>query len=242
MNKKLYTVLIISFYVVVAIMIGIVVSKNYVNTNKTYKYSKSSEYLYNKSIPNIEKTKNYKKPTTSTSIKEKEITQEDKVEPQNTTTKTKELESSNGSEISSIPTTSPITSASVISQTQYAHTENGHNQGDFFNIYSSEPSIEINSDSTTISGIISRNNNIGLEKGSIVLNYTLSFNNDGSYRDGSITSSGYVVPTITVTPGVNYKNQNVQFITTTEGRANSGSIVYPILSTITLNWYNKKTQ
>ncbi|CEN27936.1 hypothetical protein [Pseudolactococcus piscium] len=75
---------------------------------------------------------------------------------------------------------------------------------------------------------------IGLEKGSILLNYVLNFDSTGNYVSGSVTSSGYVSTSLNLVAGQNYIGQTVNFITTTGGYAGSGSYIYPIIANITL--------
>ena len=128
-----------------------------------------------------------------------------------------------------------FTSSSVSATTQYSHTEMGHQQGQVYTINSSIPSTVQNSDNTiTVSGNISRGN-IGLEKGSIVLSYQLLFDNQGKYISGSVTSSGYVTAEINLVPGQKYIGQSVIFVTSSTGRAGSGSLIYPINGTLLIN-------
>lgn len=128
-----------------------------------------------------------------------------------------------------------FTSSSVSATTQYSHTENGHQQGQVYTINSSIPSTVQNSDNTiTVSGNISRGN-IGLEKGSITLSYQLLFDNQGKYISGSVTSSGYVTAEINLVPGQKYIGQSVIFVTSSTGRAGSGSLIYPINGTLLIN-------
>ena len=137
--------------------------------------------------------------------------------------------------VKSVETTPQFNSSSVSATTQYSHTENGHQQGQVYTINSSIPSTVQNSDNTiTISGNISRGN-IGLEKGSIVLSYQLLFDNQGNYISGSVTSSGYVTAGINLVPGQNYIGQSVNFLTSSTGRAGSGSLIYPINGTLLIN-------
>ena len=135
----------------------------------------------------------------------------------------------------SVETTPEFTSSSVSATTQYSHTEMGHYEGQVYTINSSIPSIVQNSDNTiTVSGNISRGN-IGLEKGSITLSYQLLFDNQGKYISGSVTSSGYVTAEINLVPGQKYIGQSVIFVTSSTGRAGSGSLIYPINGTLLIN-------
>ena len=128
-----------------------------------------------------------------------------------------------------------FTSSSVSATTQYSHTEMGHYEGQVYTINSSIPSTVQNSDNTiTVSGNISRGN-IGLEKGSITLSYQLLFDNQGKYISGSVTSSGYVTAEINLVPGQKYIGQSVIFVTSSTGRAGSGSLIYPINGTLLIN-------
>ena len=137
--------------------------------------------------------------------------------------------------VKSVETTPQFNSSSVSATTQYSHTENGHQQGQVYAINSSVPTTVQNSDNTmTISGNISRGN-IGLEKGSIVLSYQLLFDNQGNYISGSVTSSGYVTAEINLVPGQKYIGQSVIFVTSSTGRAGSGSLIYPINGTLLIN-------
>ena len=137
--------------------------------------------------------------------------------------------------VKSVETTPQFNSSSVSATTQYSHTENGHQQGQVYAINSSVPSTVQNSDNTiTISGNISRGN-IGLEKGSITLSYQLLFDNQGKYISGSVTSSGYVTAEINLVPGQKYIGQSVIFVTSSTGRAGSGSLIYPINGTLLIN-------
>ena len=137
--------------------------------------------------------------------------------------------------VKSVETTPQFNSSSVSATTQYSHTEKGHQQGQVYAINSSVPSTVQNSDNTmTISGNISRGN-IGLEKGSIVLSYQLLFDNQGNYISGSVTSSGYVTAEINLVPGQKYIGQSVIFLTSSTGRAGSGSLIYPIVGTLSIN-------
>jgi hypothetical protein len=130
--------------------------------------------------------------------------------------------------VKSVETTPQFNSSSVSATTQYSHTEKGHQQGQVYAINSSVPLTVQNSDNTmTISGNISRGN-IGLEKGSIVLSYQLIFDNNGNYISGSVTSSGYVSAQINLVPGQNYIGKSVNFLTSSTGRAGSGSLIYQI--------------
>ena len=111
----------------------------------------------------------------------------------------------------------------------------GHYEGQVYTINSSIPSTVQNSDNTiTVSGNISRGN-IGLEKGSITLSYQLLFDNQGKYISGSVTSSGYVTAEINLVPGQKYIGQSVIFVTSSTGRAGSGSLIYPINGTLLIN-------
>ena len=137
--------------------------------------------------------------------------------------------------VKSVETTPQFNSSSVSATTQYSHTEKGHQQGQVYAINSSVPSTVQNSDNTiTVSGNISRGN-IGLEKGSITLSYQLLFDNQGKYISGSVTSSGYVTAEINLVPGQKYIGQSVIFVTSSTGRAGSGSLIYPINGTLLIN-------
>ena len=137
--------------------------------------------------------------------------------------------------VKSVEITPQFNSSSVSATTQYSHTEKGHQQGQVYAINSSVPSTVQNSDNTmTVSGNISRGN-IGLEKGSIVLSYQLLFDNQGNYISGSVTSSGYVTAEINLVPGQKYIGQSVIFLTSSTGRAGSGSLIYPIVGTLSIN-------
>ena len=137
--------------------------------------------------------------------------------------------------VKSVETTPKITSSSVSGTTKYSHTEMGHYEGQVYTINSSIPSTVQNSDNTiTVSGNISRGN-IGLEKGSITLSYQLLFDNQGKYISGSVTSSGYVTAEINLVPGQKYIGQSVIFVTSSTGRAGSGSLIYPINGTLLIN-------
>ena len=137
--------------------------------------------------------------------------------------------------VKSVETTPEFTSSSVSATTQYSHTEMGHYEGQVYTINSSIPSTVQNSDNTiTVSGNISRGN-IGLEKGSITLSYQLLFDNQGKYISGSVTSSGYVTAEINLVPGQKYIGQSVIFVTSSTGRAGSGSLIYPINGTLLIN-------
>ena len=126
-----------------------------------------------------------------------------------------------------------FSSATVFAQTQYSHTENGHVEGAYYAIPSSQSMIATTMMGTIISGTVSRGG-IGLEKGSILLNYVLNFDSTGNYVSGSVTSSGYVSTSLNLEAGQNYIGQSVNFITTTGGYAGSGSYIYPIIANITL--------
>lgn len=126
-----------------------------------------------------------------------------------------------------------FSSATVFAQTQYSHTENGHVEGAYYAIPSSQSMIATTMMGTTISGTVSRGG-IGLEKGSILLNYVLNFDSTENYVSGSVTSSGYVSTSLNLEAGQNYIGQTVNFITTTGGYAGSGSYIYPIIANITL--------
>lgn len=132
-------------------------------------------------------------------------------------------------------TTSPIAGISgITATTQYSHTENGHQQGQVYTINATKPTISKEKNDTIIRGQASRGN-IGREKGTIIIDYQLVFNDKGQYQSGNVTSTGYVTPSITLTPGQGYIGQTINAITTTEGRAISKSIVYPINISMTLN-------
>ncbi|MBR6894497.1 hypothetical protein GYN14_09135 [Lactococcus piscium] len=143
------------------------------------------------------------------------------------------------------PTDSPATSevsvsqssfstASVTAQTQYSHTENGHVQGGYYAISSSTPNITISASGKTVAGTVSRGG-IGLEKGTIILAYVLNFDANDVYTSGSVTSSGYVDASITLAVGQKYAGQTINFLSTSGGRAGSGSYIYPITANLNLN-------
>ncbi|WP_172357549.1 hypothetical protein [Pseudolactococcus insecticola] len=127
-----------------------------------------------------------------------------------------------------------VSGASASAVTQYSHTENGHYEGQYYNINASQPTIVKTSGGTTVSGTISRLNSIGLEKGSIVLNYNLNFDGNGNYVSGEVNSSGYVSASINLASGQNYTGQTTNFISTSGGHAGSGSYIYPIIATMSL--------
>lgn len=127
-----------------------------------------------------------------------------------------------------------FTKASVLSQTQYSHTENGHLEGQFYPITATEPLVTQTTSGSTVTGQVARYNSIGLEKGSIIIDYTLNFDASGAYQSGTTSSSNYVTSSIALTPGVNYTNQTVSFLETSTGRALSGSLVYPVTASLTL--------
>lgn len=178
-----------------------------------------------------------------------------KVAPKTTTSKQSQPELSEAPKLSSIEppkvakfetptinnTTKQISNVLVNAQTQYSHTENGHSEGQFYAIKSSP--INITGDQTKIiTGSVSRENSIGTEKGSIVIDYNLTFNgnvfvsgsvNTTSYSGGMVRNPGYVSSQITLTPGQTVTNP-IQFIETSTGTAGSGSHIYPITATISL--------
>lgn len=121
-----------------------------------------------------------------------------------------------------------IPNVSVWAETQYSHTEDGHFEGQYYTISSSVETTK-NLTGMTVSGVVSRSN-IGLEKGSIFLDYVMNFDTNGCYISGDVTSSGYVVANIALMPGQSYIGQSVNFLITTSGRAGSGSLVYPIVA------------
>ncbi|GAB2021728.1 hypothetical protein RyT2_08020 [Pseudolactococcus yaeyamensis] len=156
-------------------------------------------------------------------------------EPVNVSTDTtaENVVTENESSINEMPSHGDISSVGAYAVTQYSHTENGHYEGQYYDIYSSQPTVTKSASGTTVSGTVSRSN-IGLEKGSIVLDYTLNFDVNGCYVNGAVTSSGYVEASIALTKGQNYTGQTVNFISTTGGQAGSGSYVYPISAFITV--------
>lgn len=137
--------------------------------------------------------------------------------------------------ISPVSNAAPITNVSgMFATTQYSHTENGHKQGQTYNINTTTPILTKENNNSVIRGQVSRDN-IGREQRSVTLTYELIFNTNGQYQSGNVSSTGYITPTITLETGKIYTGQSIEFITTTQGNALSGSIVYPIHATITLN-------
>ncbi|GAB2022347.1 hypothetical protein RyT2_14210 [Pseudolactococcus yaeyamensis] len=132
------------------------------------------------------------------------------------------------------PNDQSFSSVSVSAQTQYSHTTTDHYEGQYYVIPSSIPEVVKNASGTTVTGTISRPG-IGLEKGTISLFYVLDFDAKGGYVSGTVTSSGYVDASITLTVGQSYVGQTVNFLTTTGGNANSGSYIYPISVSMTMN-------
>lgn len=113
--------------------------------------------------------------------------------------------------------------ASAFATTQYSHTRATHYEGQTYSIPASPVSISGN----TISGTVIRGG-IGAEKGTIVLDYKLNFDRQGRYLSGTVTSSGYVTAQINLNVGEMYRGTIANVITTTYGRALSGSLVYPV--------------
>lgn len=116
-----------------------------------------------------------------------------------------------------------IASASAYATTQYSHTTFTHSEGQTYSILATPVSFSGNS----LSGTVTRTG-VGAEKGSIVLNYTLNFDSQGRYLSGSITSSGYVTAQINLRVGETYTGYVSDVITTSYGRALSGSLLYPV--------------
>lgn len=116
-----------------------------------------------------------------------------------------------------------IASASAYATTQYSHTTSTHSEGQTYSILATPVSFSGNS----LSGTVTRTG-VGAEKGSIVLNYTLNFDSQGRYLSGSITSSGYVTAQINLRVGETYTGYVSDVITTSYGRALSGSLLYPV--------------
>jgi hypothetical protein len=124
-----------------------------------------------------------------------------------------------------------IVSVSSIATTQYSHTTTLHMEGETYSI----PSSPVGVSGNTISGTVTRTG-IGTEKGSIILEYTLNFDSQGRYISGSVTSSGYVTAQINLMVGEVYNGYIGEVITTSYGRALSGSLVYPVRVDIDLQF------
>lgn len=116
-----------------------------------------------------------------------------------------------------------IASASAYATTQYSHTTSTHSEGQTYSILA----IPVSFSGNSLSGTVTRTG-VGAEKGSIVLNYTLNFDSQGRYLSGSITSSGYVTAQINLRVGETYTGYVSDVITTSYGRALSGSLLYPV--------------
>lgn len=122
-----------------------------------------------------------------------------------------------------------IISATAFATTQYSHTTATHIEGETYSVPATPVTILGNS----ISGTVTRTG-IGTEKESIILNYILNFDNQGRYLSGEVTSSGYVTAQINLSVGEIYTDSISDVITTSYGRALSGSLVYPVCVSLNL--------
>lgn len=122
-----------------------------------------------------------------------------------------------------------IISATAFVTTQYSHTTATHIEGETYSVPATPVTILGNS----ISGTVTRTG-IGTEKGSIILNYILNFDSQGRYLSGEVTSSGYVTAQINLSVGEIYTDSISDVITTSYGRALSGSLVYPVCVSLNL--------